>query len=596
MGKQTKQTSSPAEPKMEKKLRKRERTLRERLQDAREAQAEALARCQRAEARLEKRTLRTQKLEKRLTDVQQQLNIMYTLPDEQATQPLPVSNAEDSSVTESEPTQGQTAEAEQALLAPSSESMREEIERLAEALHVEIEVASVFVANPDGSSEVGEISATDEAGEDIDLNEEIAIADNTIVQSGEASGLAKIARSVAETAERAARVAIERAVDVAARLEQMSSGRHLIQELIQTQSEADRASAIAQQAQSAAEAAERLAAEAEIQSSVSLDREPLPTETENHTSIPADPAVSTTETETQTSTPLAGETSVSANEEEVQEEIAREEEVQEESAEEQILSTLEEMALEEVALEEMIREEMALAEQEVGATPEEMTQEASRNTDTLQAIRLLSPESIEETTDIEGVEEIEDSGDVTDVEEIESVEEIEEEEDMVQAITARLIADAAAAAAAEAEALAEASSSRTREARRFATDADRALEEVRTAIRNGSIAEDEAAIRLHYAEHEATRAHALLADAEAAEEEALNAARNAEADAEVAEGMAFASNDIAENALETPVAPTLTRENVSANNGEHPDKKDVQDVNDSENTTKIRKIYPRQPM
>ena len=89
----------------------------------------------------------------------------------------------------------------------------------------------------------------------------------------------------------------------------------------------------------------------------------------------------------------------------------------------------------------------------------------------------------------------------------------------------------------------EASSARTREARRLAREADQVLSQVRAAIQNGSLTEEEAEAALYEAEREATRAHAELADAEAAEERAFSAAINAEAEAGVAEGMAFAASD-----------------------------------------------------
>jgi hypothetical protein len=124
-----------------------------------------------------------------------------------------------------------------------------------------------------------------------------------------------------------------------------------------------------------------------------------------------------------------------------------------------------------------------------------------------------------------------------------------------------MIADVAAAAAAEAEALAEASSARTREARHVALQADQALEEVRLAITSGALSGEDAENYLRDAERNATRAHALLADAEAAEEQALKAAMNAEAEAEVAEGMALAAGEHAE----TKIAPS-----VSTNGNEEP--------------------------
>src|SRR6266566_28040 len=120
---------------------------------------------------------------------------------------------------------------------------------------------------------------------------------------------------------------------------------------------------------------------------------------------------------------------------------------------------------------------------------------------------------------------------------------IEAEEESVEAVAAVTIAEIAAERAAEAEALAEASSAQTREARQRAQQAEAALGEVRVAIRDGLLTGEEAETALQNAEREVTRAQALLADAEAAEEQALDTAMNAEADAEVAEGMAYAVVD-----------------------------------------------------
>jgi len=136
------------------------------------------------------------------------------------------------------------------------------------------------------------------------------------------------------------------------------------------------------------------------------------------------------------------------------------------------------------------------------------------------------------------------------------MEEIEEDEEVVAAVAAMMIADVAAASAAKAEAIAEACSARTREARHDALQADRVLEEVRAAIASGAFSGEDANRYLQSVEREATRAQALLADAEAAEEQARNAAMNAEAEAEVAEGMALAAGGHAETALEEHSAST----------------------------------------
>lgn len=544
MAKNINQTEVSAQLKMEKKLRKR-------LQEAREVQAEALERFKRAEARLEKRIAQTQNLEARLAYVQQQLGILQTpqVSTDQIAQTIPIPNDEDTQTAEPQPETMQTLTAEDRIflpgLPPAEAAMMEWLANPLPA-EVELELSGIFAIEQNASAETVEASEADEpASEDVGIHEENSPSITAIVSPDEANGLAKIARAVAETAENAARLAIERAVVVAARLEQMGSGRHLIQELEQTQSEADRASAIAQQTQLAAEDAEHLAAETAMQASAIPDTE----------------------------TPLS----------------ASEEAIQEEVAEELVLATLEEMAVE-----EMIREEMALEEQEVIANMEEMTLETAPVEEDLQEIHLPLPEQAEE------------------------IEDIEEEEAMVEAITAKLIADAVAAAAAEAEALAEASSARTREARRLAVEADRALDNVYAAFLDGSMPEDEAQTRLLRAEREATRAHAMLADAEAAEEEAINAARNAEADAEVAESMAFASNDIAEHHFDANIVAVLTDENELSDNSDRPDIEDVADnagnvdnahntntvsdvdtvinENNADATVKMRKMYPRQPM
>ncbi|HEX9132297.1 MAG TPA: hypothetical protein VF844_08385 [Ktedonobacteraceae bacterium] len=144
---------------------------------------------------------------------------------------------------------------------------------------------------------------------------------------------------------------------------------------------------------------------------------------------------------------------------------------------------------------------------------------------------------ISETARIEAVE----NTPLSPLEEAAGVAEIEAEEEIVEAISAVTIAEITAERAAAAEALAQASSAHTREARRRAQLAEQALGEIRVAIRSGLLTGEEAEHALQEAEREVTHAQAYLADAEAAEEQALTAAMNAEAEAEVAEGMAYAA-------------------------------------------------------
>jgi hypothetical protein len=124
-----------------------------------------------------------------------------------------------------------------------------------------------------------------------------------------------------------------------------------------------------------------------------------------------------------------------------------------------------------------------------------------------------------------------------------SAQEIAEEEEQLEVDVTRSRAEAAARAAAEAEMLAEASSIRVRKARIIARQADQELTLIRAAIRNGSLTGEVTEAALQAAENKSTHAHAELADAEDAEESAIDAARNAEADAEVAEGMSVSAAD-----------------------------------------------------
>ena len=146
------------------------------------------------------------------------------------------------------------------------------------------------------------------------------------------------------------------------------------------------------------------------------------------------------------------------------------------------------------------------------------------------------------------------------IEQLERVERIDEEEEMIEMSAAMTAADITAAAAAEAEAFAQASSARTREVRRLVAQADKILERVHVAIQRGVLSGDAAEATLYEAEHDASHARTLLAEAQVTEERARRAAMNAEAEAEVAEGMAHATQgrfahedyrDAADYALET---------------------------------------------
>src|SRR5256714_8243153 len=245
---QEKQSTRHTEP--ERKPRKRERRIHQRLQKAQQAHDKALERVRRAEAQLQKRQARVQRIEEHLTLLRRQSgelsNSSSTLENAPGSEPL--------SQQELLAAELQAAAAEPA---EASEDVRQEQELLAEELRVGATAPS---ENPIPVS-TGETSATAQSNQDDQegiAQEETTPASPSSLAPAEATGFAKIARAVAESTERAARMAMARALEVANRLEQMSSGRHLEQELLQTEAEADEAHAVAQKAEHDAEEAERL--------------------------------------------------------------------------------------------------------------------------------------------------------------------------------------------------------------------------------------------------------------------------------------------------------------------------------------------------
>ena len=249
---QEKQSTRHTEP--ERKPRKRERRIHQRLQKAQQAHDKALERVKRAEAQLQKRQARVQRIEERLTLLRRQSG-------ELSTSPSTLENAPGN-----EPLQQQellAAELQAAAIGPAepSEDVQQELELLAEELRVGATAPS---ENPIPVS-TGETSGRAQSNQDVQegiQQEETTPAPASPSPSSlapaEATGFAKIARAVAESTERAARMAMARALEVANRLEQMSSGRHLEQELLQTEAEADEAHAVAQKAEHDAQEAERL--------------------------------------------------------------------------------------------------------------------------------------------------------------------------------------------------------------------------------------------------------------------------------------------------------------------------------------------------
>ncbi len=439
------QNNQPFQP--NKKLQKQRQRILKELEEAQQAQAEALERFHRAEARLQKRTADLQRIAAQLLFMHQQLG------EPAGSIPLAVSmpTGERAHILEEPSVEGSFGGPVEGLVGGSdvestghaqetSAGVRDD-ELPAAAQHTEEIPQASQAPKPDEGPE-DEIPVASQHRADM-LQPEAEIPTDSPGASSiphpsrspaEAAEFAREARAVAEATEQAAREAAERAVAVAAHLEQVGSGgRHLLQELQQLQTEAEQANAIAQQA-------ERAAREAEAAAGIQF---------------------------------------------------------------------------------------IALTDAQ-GPTPDT---ESIGYLSPRQGPRFIAP------GDGEGTPPELAAG--------------EEEETIVEPRTETMVAEVAAAAAAEAEAVAEASSARTREAHRFAQQADQVLEDARAAIRNGQWSGEDAEQYLQALELEATRAHALLADAEAAEEQAQRAASSAEAEAEVAEGIAFTSISTADDQAET---------------------------------------------
>ncbi len=202
-------TNKVSEQQQKKKLLKQRRQILEELQEAQKAEANALERFHRAEARLQRRTSRVQRVAADLMLIRQQLG-------EPSGHPQGITSAS----PQTEPTIVES-------IAPAEEAQAIVPTQIEEKLHTDA------------------------------LNE----PERAALSPEEAAYLAREARAAAEAAEQAAREATERAVAVATHLEQVSSGRHLMQELLQLQTEAEHATTIAQEAEHAAQEAELLAAQ-----------------------------------------------------------------------------------------------------------------------------------------------------------------------------------------------------------------------------------------------------------------------------------------------------------------------------------------------
>lgn len=330
---------------------------------------------------------------------------------------------------------------------------------------------------------------------------------------------ARAARAAAESAEENARRAAERAALAAERLEQIGSGRHLLQEVIELETEAERADELALETEHSAREAERLAAE-ELRRELESTLPPL--DEGNgvaRLAVPTIPAWAMPTEAISKEAPVAAPPIIEP-------------------------SALEPSAAEPSTIEPPTDEPSLGASSAIQPSTDELS---------IVAPSVVEPPTDEPSLVVSSLVEPQDQG-------TSSLTEADDDEQLVPFS----LADIAAANAAEAEALAEASSVRTREARRLALQAERALGEVRLAIRNGTLGGEEATARLQFAQRQATWAFALLADAEAAEEQAKHVATQAEAQAEVAEGLNPDDSDQEDARLAQHIAAMASSDDVQS--------------------------------
>ena len=194
----------------ESKLRKRERRMQERLQIAQQAYDKAVERVKRAQARLQKRQARVRRLEERLTLLHQQAGEPSTsLSTSEAAPGSEKPQREDVSYSQ-EPVQEQellAAELQVAATTEPAEDVQQEQELLAEELRVGATAPSESPLSISTGEIAEETPATTQSNQDNQPG--IAQAETSgapqsplPLSPGEASGLARIARAVAETAER----------------------------------------------------------------------------------------------------------------------------------------------------------------------------------------------------------------------------------------------------------------------------------------------------------------------------------------------------------------------------------------------------------
>ncbi|HEY4387685.1 MAG TPA: hypothetical protein VGN34_24795 [Ktedonobacteraceae bacterium] len=586
-----------------KRLHKREQRLLGRLEEAQERYESALARLQRAEVRLQKRRERVERLNGRLALLRQQLQVGID-PNSEATLPEVSDLKPEVTVSESiptkaaEPEQEETTEQEVAI--PSLLSVDgttvESAEKEVSAIVVEVaepeqlaevysEYEEVVLAHADVpatleqsesakhlepverdlvESQGGEKGAGGNVYEEepemvvvmsVELPEPVVLTPSveqpeeeqrgSIESASQRTILIGEARAVAEMAEQAAHIAATRASHMLDHLEQMLDGRHLFPELEHLQTESATLSSLAHDAQHTVDMLMQLSAQDDQEEALALVAQEIELQRQMLASIrmsidfseSTEPEEDATEDESEYADSLA---TLDLSEDEIVFDLPAN----------ALIHPVSEHAATQDSLEDLAYYSTVPAAPPfpLAAIEQVVAAEASLQSPTQEEASANVPPPSEE----------------------EQLQQLDEEEKEVETVAAMIVADVAAAAAAEAEALAEACGIRTRNAYTIALQADQALEQLQSAIQNGTFAAGEAQMALQLAERAATEAHAALADAEAAEEEAVSAAINAEAEAEVAEGMALATYERDE--LHEPEASSSTasrRSHYKGTNGSH---------------------------
>lgn len=520
----------------EKKLRKRERKLNEKLQDALNEREAALERLRRAEARAQKRVASVQRLEARLTLVHQQLAAITAAtstppatPTSQAAseeQPQPSSEVEQKEAHVAEPSRSSTpinVEPEVAQIINTveitGEILPEETLSAQEALLEQL-ASKEQVVSPE---EVPALSETPETTETTETTEQIT---TDAQEQTDALAQARAARATAEVAERDARFAAGRAAQATACLEQVQivggEAHHLLQETTQLQEEAEHLHALAQEKAYLAQVIEQ-----QVQ-------------------LPAiRPQTTVTGPLTEHENDEGGEVGAKEEDEDEESDIDIGEDENDEG---------------ELLEHDELEHAPPVLIADFDAPPPPLLADYER---AMMASLHLYPPPVE----------VDVSRPLPP-----TVTKIEEDEELVETVTSMLIAEAAAEAAAQAEAFAEASAARTREVRRRANQADSILQQIILMVNRGILTGKQAEVALLEAERDVAYAQAALADAEATEARAMETAMNAEAEAEVAENMAF-SVDIRNQDIErTRPQNSVLFSDLGIDNDEYEDEEETTEM------------------